>query len=408
MGQTKQNKQQARMHQPELDISSPTSKLSDADYEFLFNQLLEGIAHGWHDRRIVKFFQQLDDRGREADWVNWLEQTQDRLQSLPIHSKRQLGTMMIRLAELTQSAAEVRKIGVTCNRIGRELLFGNVQSLIWEYVGPDLSIEAHTKAETELAERLPADFNALSSLVEEPLVSNLETASFTHNEELAESASSLTEVETQLNGEIAELSPTDNSPPHSEVEISLSSADLDKSLENNLWDESSDSNENEAEFEQSNWSETVGESESASSSPEIARGSDSPTLPLSAEQLAGTTGNEAENQVELANALNLLGDDVLKDNVTDRSPGLEIAKLDSASPINMQQIMQLIQTDEELAQQISQKLNLTRSPASGNLPNKLDKSSLELIESWFNLGLKHVSAGEYEKANRGLGKSPQN
>ena len=37
--------------------SSGDSSLKDGDYEFLYNQLLEGVAHGWHDRRIIKFFQ---------------------------------------------------------------------------------------------------------------------------------------------------------------------------------------------------------------------------------------------------------------------------------------------------------------------------------------------------------------
>lgn len=104
--------------------SKPVSGLSDADYEFLFNQLLEGIAHGWHDRRIIKFFKQLGDRGQQADWIAWLDRLRGKLLKLPVESKRQLGTLMIRLGELTQSAVEVKQIGAASHSLGRELLFG--------------------------------------------------------------------------------------------------------------------------------------------------------------------------------------------------------------------------------------------------------------------------------------------
>ena len=51
---------------------SYSSDLTDADYEFLFNQLLDGVAHGWNQIRIIKFFQALGTRGEERYWVAWL------------------------------------------------------------------------------------------------------------------------------------------------------------------------------------------------------------------------------------------------------------------------------------------------------------------------------------------------
>ena len=159
IGQVKQDPQQSnsnsnQSHQDmlkhESTILEQTSGLSDADYEFLFNQLLEGIAHGWHDRRIIKFFDQLGDRGQQADWVSWLERFRAKILKLPIQSKRQWGTMMIRLGELTQSVTEIAQIGEAAHRLGRELLCDNNTAVIWEYAGPDFSLNEQLETEQEL------------------------------------------------------------------------------------------------------------------------------------------------------------------------------------------------------------------------------------------------------------------
>ena len=75
---------------------------------------------------------------------------------------------------------------------------------------------------------------------------------------------------------------------------------------------------------------------------------------------------------------------------------------------DMEQIMNLIQKDKKLAQEISQKLNISsaklnnpvESPNNSAIetPSDLDSSSIDLIEGWFNLGLKQVSGGEFDKA----------
>ncbi|MBE9046358.1 tetratricopeptide repeat protein, partial [Pleurocapsales cyanobacterium LEGE 10410] len=75
--------------------------------------------------------------------------------------------------------------------------------------------------------------------------------------------------------------------------------------------------------------------------------------------------------------------------------------------VDLQQIINLIQDDEELAQQILQKLNVSSAQPNQNLEvsqssvvptHSLEQSDLELIESWFNLGLKQVSAGNFAAA----------
>lgn len=319
-------------HQAENNKSKSTSALTDADYEFLFNQLLEGIAHGWHDKRIAKFFHQLGDRGEQQKWVGWLVRLRAKLLTMPIPSKRQLGTMMIRLGELTQFTTEVNEIGAICNQIGRELLFGNTEDIVWEYVGSDLILDSADEETTEnLSERLPTDFSQLGS---------------NPNEE-----------ETSLSPEIIEESIT----PNQELE----------------------------------------------SHPTLTSESTSPNLTV--ENLENTSNLELEvADIDLSDSFGISDPQPAEDSSLFLDDEIEP---DPSEPIavNMQQVMNLIQEDEELAQQISQKLNVSltkldylaedeveQSPIISS--NELDQPSVELIESWFNLGLKQVSAGEFDKA----------
>ena len=312
--QAHQDSQQAESSQP-----NPTNLLSDKNYEFLFNQLLEGVAHGWHDRRIIKFFQQLGDRGKQEDWIAWLNRVRAKLLSLPIGSKRQLGTMMIRLGESTRSAREINQFSTTVRNMGRELLFGTSPTIIWEYNGADATPENSNLAletEQELSQRSLGDLVGLST-------DNVET----------ESAST---VEQRL--ERKGLSPMRPSPV-SEVISDHSQSNTD--------------------------------SVDASAS--------------------GLINSEPPDN--LANQNNSGVDRSLTDTKdNDQDP----------VAIDMQQVMNLIQEDDELAQQIFQKLNL----ALPQVPNRqtiqphqqLGEPDLELVESWFNLGLKQVSACEFERA----------
>ncbi len=125
-----------RLDQGEEKISN--LDLTDGDYEFLFNQLLEGVAHGWHQVRIVKFFDQLGERGETEKWVAWLKRFYQKLPTSPNPIQRQLGAKMIRLGELTQSHNKLRDIGAISDEIGRKLFFGDIEEVIWEYDGVDL------------------------------------------------------------------------------------------------------------------------------------------------------------------------------------------------------------------------------------------------------------------------------
>lgn len=132
--------------------------LADLDYEFLFSQLLEGVAHGWHEGRILRFFQKLGERGRQRYWVDWLERFGERVLASP-SPNQQLAVRMLRLGELARSFPSIERIGQASYNIGRQLYSRNVSSnLVWEYDGPDVEMPAR---ETENAssvevEEIPA------------------------------------------------------------------------------------------------------------------------------------------------------------------------------------------------------------------------------------------------------------
>jgi tetratricopeptide (TPR) repeat protein len=412
IGQIKQNHQQSNnssgVHQnsqkPEPDISS--MPISDADYEFLFNQLLEGIAHGWHDRRIVKFFVGLGDRANQTDWVAWLERLRGKASALPPQSKRQLGTMMIRLGELTRSTTELNKIGVASHRIGKDLLFGNVES-VWEYVGSDCpplkdrdaTPSLTDRLDRELSERLPTDFNELSSykVVKEIEVSKLEeptkAESKSNSAKDSERSSSLAEPNQQdpdLEALATESYWEDSISEERSVLSSSSVADFDSNYSNEPeYSQSELSTPDSAILDESE-ADLVDFPESIPEAKQI-----TPNTVLSPKAESGKYSSSLRESEEIEAFLsNPTTTEPETDNLQDLASSLHTES--EMEAFDIARIMNLIQEDEELARQISQKL----TKAIAKTPNrpKFDRSTIELIESWFNLGLKQVSAGELTKA----------
>jgi hypothetical protein len=92
------------------DDTNSLPALTDTEYEFLFNQLLEGVASGWQPARIIKFFAQLDDRATKEDWIAWLGRFSDKMINSPT-PHRQLASRMLRFGEMTESTPAIRGIG---------------------------------------------------------------------------------------------------------------------------------------------------------------------------------------------------------------------------------------------------------------------------------------------------------
>jgi tetratricopeptide (TPR) repeat protein len=129
-----------------IDSNSQESNrpLTDTDYEFLFSQLLEGIAHGWHEGRVLKYFEDLGRRGKSKSWVAWLERFGDKAiaSSAP---NLQLAARMMRLGELGQSFRQTEMIGKKSYEIGRKIYGQEAESGIWEYQGPDIDEQIISK-----------------------------------------------------------------------------------------------------------------------------------------------------------------------------------------------------------------------------------------------------------------------
>jgi tetratricopeptide (TPR) repeat protein len=359
---TKQSNSKSNSHQPSQDtpmpevISSvPTNGLSDADYEFLFNQLLEGITHGWHDRRIIKFFNQLGDRGQQADWILWLERLRDKLSKLPLESKRSLGTMMIRLGELTQAAPEVSQIGAASHRIGRELLFGNTPAEIWEYTGADLApSNGQIESEQELSARLPDDF---SELAKEPAA----------------------EVDLDLDIESEAPIEPPNGSSVERVANEMAASDETASIDTAPKTEALEAEINQANLE-------TASSKSANN--------------LSANSYAGNT-NEIKDEIKLDLSLDLDLESEDAEPVSSYGDEFEFEldeledqdELDDQSPAAA--TSSIVESTDGLKAELDQQGEIL--PNDGAI-QQLEASSLEVIEGWFNLGLKQVSAGEYNQA----------
>lgn len=94
----------------------PPPPLNDSDYEYLFMQLLEGVAHGWQQARVLKFFEALKERTSEAQWLGWLHRFGERLLATT-SPNNELAARMVQLGEIGCG-----KIGELASEIGMQLL----------------------------------------------------------------------------------------------------------------------------------------------------------------------------------------------------------------------------------------------------------------------------------------------
>ena len=97
------------------------SQVKDADLEFLFHQLLEGVVNGWQQNRISQFLEKLEGKISLDVWLNWLQRYREQLISSPAPNT-QLAARMIMLGEITASLPFVRAIGDSAYEIGEQLL----------------------------------------------------------------------------------------------------------------------------------------------------------------------------------------------------------------------------------------------------------------------------------------------
>ena len=153
--------------QPHLDssetqpISESLPPLTDTDYDFLFGQLLEGIAQGWQSERVQKFFDELGKRGNPQLWQEWLKRFGERLLASPT-SNDELAQRMVRFSEVTRSLSSLESLGTLANNIGTQLLSRDNSEAIWEDDGPDAGVSLQA-AQASLEKN--QDNDAISELV---------------------------------------------------------------------------------------------------------------------------------------------------------------------------------------------------------------------------------------------------
>ncbi len=318
---------------------SYSSDLTDADYEFLFNQLLDGVAHGWNQIRIIKFFQALGTRGEERYWVAWLSKFSTKIPDVTNDSQRRLGAIMLRLAEVTQSAAELTELSRISAQIGKKLFFGKTANLIWEYDGLDVVAPLNSAIDDTIEDGDSSRAENITSISEPIPESPVEASS--EPEKIASpspdlSTKTIPESPVEASSEpekIASPSPdlSTKTIPESPVEAS---SELEK-----IASPSPDLSTTaipESSVEASSELEKI-----ASPSPESSTTAIPESPEVTSSHIASTEPNLSENQDVIPNPLN--------------------------QP----------ETTEE---------------------NSVDPEVLELVESWFNLGLKQVSTEDFHGA----------
>jgi hypothetical protein len=90
--------------------------LDDTDREYLFMQLLEGVAHGWQQPRAIGFFNKIRQRVRKSDWLEWLDRFGNNLIDAPVPNY-ELAGRMVQLGQL-----DCGEIGDLAGDYGAQLL----------------------------------------------------------------------------------------------------------------------------------------------------------------------------------------------------------------------------------------------------------------------------------------------
>ncbi|NCO76115.1 MAG: tetratricopeptide repeat protein [Cyanobacteria bacterium] len=100
---------------------SSQQSVKDSDLEFLFQELLKGVANGKQESYIEQFFENLQPKITVEIWLDWLQRYRNQLisSSAPHYN---FAARMIILGEKTASLPFLRAVGDLAYEIGKELL----------------------------------------------------------------------------------------------------------------------------------------------------------------------------------------------------------------------------------------------------------------------------------------------
>lgn len=83
----------------EVTPEQESNPLTDADYEYFFMQLLEGVEHGWNQAQVLRVYDALSERTTSEEWIAWLRRFGEKLLASPVPNE-QLARQMVRLGEV--------------------------------------------------------------------------------------------------------------------------------------------------------------------------------------------------------------------------------------------------------------------------------------------------------------------
>ena len=116
--------------------------LDDTDREYLFMQLLEGVAHGWQQPRAMGFFNKIRQRVRKSDWLDWLERFGNNLVEAPVPNY-ELANRLVQLGQL-----DCGDIGDLAGEYGVRLLSRQAEELSGELL-PIMEFDTFRSFEVE-------------------------------------------------------------------------------------------------------------------------------------------------------------------------------------------------------------------------------------------------------------------
>ncbi|ANV84269.1 hypothetical protein AWQ21_07660 [Picosynechococcus sp. PCC 7003] len=204
---------QGRGQTPTVDLPP----LTDADFEFLLAQLLQGISRGWQPDRLEVFIADLGIRGKVTAWEAWLERysTQILAQAQP-PQQQQIGTRLLYISNAFKNSPKLQRFARAFGDTGQQLVTGRgkITIEIWEYNGADQLAELETAPDNIPV--LEHSQEASPELAEPVVISEVETAAEPLPEmpetiNPAESETPIEEIPEETTQEITETTTEDTS-----------------------------------------------------------------------------------------------------------------------------------------------------------------------------------------------------
>ncbi|MEC4811761.1 MAG: tetratricopeptide repeat protein [Scytonema sp. PMC 1069.18] len=144
-------RKKTRVRKPvgEQKVVQQPPELTNADLEFLFTQLLEGVHQARGQQWALKYLQRMENRISLERWINWLLDFGERLLTAPTPNN-QLAERMVQLGELG-----IGTIGELSYDIGIRLLTRNLSDSYWDNENSDTATKMTAIILNPVGEELP-------------------------------------------------------------------------------------------------------------------------------------------------------------------------------------------------------------------------------------------------------------